>query len=377
MSTNEGSEIRVSAYRGLRLTPAASEKLEQKIEDLRAQILREIERQYSDPDRRVKVSDIDTAVGRIRVLSPASKYSSLVTFGSALSACTILIQIIVLAVSSKLMHFSGAPLLAGISAGTAATGTTLLLAQELRRSRRLMSASRSEFIRAFVRVEDRMRINAQELLGSAAKSASLGRIISAIELLQLWAPEDSCTFRHLLGIRNSIVHEDNRNISAEKITEAISEISRLYRLLENDASSRVGRRVKEVTENTVALSYEELVANALRKAHLEVSVARKDAGYDLLAGRCDSLKKVVVKYRSSGLLTVNDVSGVADQSSSTIGTVIVTNAKTSPNVLEYLDLEKWYFKNQTDIEIVSWRDGDDISPLVRAIISENADRGRQ
>jgi hypothetical protein len=376
VSTIKRSTVRVDPARMPQLTPAASEKLEQNIEYVRAQILREISRLSDDSGHLARASDVESAVSRIRFFDSASKYAPrLVLISTIASICAVLGQITVVALSKDAAHINGLAVLIGVTAGATTTAATLLIIQEFKRYRRVMSASEGEFLQAFVQLENRMRKDAQELLGPVADSTGLGRVISAVELLQLWTPEDSLAFRQLLGIRNSIVHEDTRDISAEKIAESFSKVARLSALLETDASSGARRKINEVVANRAALSYEERVANALRRAHLDVSSTQGDVGYDLLVGRSDFLKRIVFKYRRSGLLTVNDISDVVDDLDSLIGTVVITNVEISPYVDEYLGLTQESSGNAETISVVSWRNDEDTNSLVDIIVPEIADSG--
>jgi hypothetical protein len=377
VSTDKRSMIHVDPDHVPELTPAASEKLEQNIEYVRAQILREISRVSAESGHRASASDVDNAVSRIRFFDSASKYATrLAPVSIVASICAVLGQITILAMTKDTAHINGLALLVGVTAGATTTAATLLIIQEFKRHRRVMWASQREFLQAFVQLEDRLRKEAQELLGPIADSTSLGRSISAVELLQLWTPEDSLAFRRLLGIRNSIVHEDSRDISAEKLTEAFSRIARLSALLEMNANSRTRRKINEAVANRSALSYEERVTDAMRKARLEVCSTQGDADYDLLVGRSDFLKRVVFRYRRSGLLTVNDISGIVDGIDSLVGTVVITNAEISPYVYEYLGLaQESSGDGGAKVSVVSWRNDGDTRTLVQAIVPEIEDLG--
>jgi hypothetical protein len=372
MNADSGSALGAEPTEGPQLTPAASEKLDQNVEYVRTQILREISRQSSYPGYRARASDVESAVNRISSFDSASRIVSRTT------VLAIILGIMSLAFellsqlgrnNSSLWLGSGVALLVGITTGT----TVVLIIQEIRRRRRVSSAPVEEFLYACARLEDSMRKHARELLGSLAEDAALGRVISAVELLQLWTPEDSQAFRRVLAIRNSIVHEDSHDISSERIASAFSQMARLSSLLDSNVSSgRTKRRIKDFATSRAALAFEERVTNALRRAGVGVSSAQGDVGYDLLAGRSESLKRIVIKYRASGVLTVNDISDAVDQPQANVDTVIVTNATVSPYVYEYLDLT-YDNSDEKQIKLVRWENGEDTEALVHAITAERAD----
>jgi cystathionine beta-lyase/cystathionine gamma-synthase len=69
-----------------------------------------------------------------------------------------------------------------------------------------------------------------------------------------------------------------------------------------------------------------------------VTPALGDTGYDLLVGRSDSVKRVVVKYQKSGLLKAEDIDGVAQKAKPDVATAIVTNVAVSPYAVDQLEL---------------------------------------
>jgi hypothetical protein len=263
--------------------------------------------------------------------------------------------------SDAQLVYVGAALVGGIATSVA----FMLVVQDSRRRKRSMTSAAAELLHSFARLENSMRRSSQELLGPIADDTNLGRIISALELLQLWTPEDSYSFRRLLGTRNSIAHEDHLQVSSEEVASAYSQIARLSDLLDMDTSGRL----KGLAVSASALWYEERIQNSLRRVGLSVSRAQGDPGYDFLAGKSDTLKRVVCKYRSSGLLTVNDVSETVERLDSAIGTVVVTNAEISPYVHEYIMLTKMQAGRENWIKIVRWRDVSDTNDLMDVISS--------
>jgi hypothetical protein len=347
------------------LTPAASEKLDLNIDSLRAQILREISRQSGHTGSPARASDVDSAVHRISLFDSASRIMSRTTIlAVALSVSSLLVQLLRQIHSSDTVWLdSSVSLLVGVASGT----TLVVIIQELIRRKRRAIAPTHEFLRTCGRLEDSMRSHARELLGPTADTASLGRIISAIELLQLWTPEDSQVFRRILATRNAIVHEDNRAISAGDVASAFSKTSRLFSLLSSVESSERRNRLKALAAGRAALSFEERVANALHQAGIRTSSAQRDSGYDLMAWKSDYLTRIRVRYRHSGLLTVTDISSAVDQAPPDISTVIVTNAEISPYVHEYLELLQGEHGSRKRVVAVRWQGNKDTDTLVNII----------
>jgi hypothetical protein len=132
--------------------------------------------------------------------------------------------------------------------------------------------------------------------------------------------------------------------------------------------------MKEFARSRIALAYEERLANSLRRAGLYVTSAQGDVGYDLLAGSSDLLKRIVIKYRQSGLLTVNDISSAVDRSSPNVATIIVTNTTVSPYVDEYLELSRSSGEPTGHIFVMRWQNNaEDTDALIAAITAEGAD----
>jgi hypothetical protein len=353
------------------LTPAASETLDQNIEFVRAQILHEISRKTGRSGYRARASDVDSAVRQISFFDSASRIVPRTTvFAVILSSASLLVQVTwQLAGSRTAWLDTGVALLVGTASGTA----IVVVIQEIRRHRRLAIEPAREFLRACAGLEDSMRTRARELVGPIADNTSLGRVISALELLQLWTPEDSQAFRRILATRNTIVHEDSRAISSTEIAFAFSGTSRLYSLLSGDRSRETKNPLKEIAASRAALSYEERIANTLRRAGIRVSSVQRDAGYDFMAWKADMLTRVIVKYRHSGILTVSDVNRTADQSPSDIASLIVTNVEISPYVNEYLELLRGQHIDMKQIAAVRWQSSDDTGALVKAMSGQGAE----
>jgi hypothetical protein len=343
------------------LTPAASEKLEQNMETLRLQILREVARKSKGSGARARASDVDSAVSRILLFGSSAARIRFFWPASVLviTVINVLAQLHAVKIGDTQLIYVGLPVIAGIATSVA----LILVVQDARRGNRSGTSSATELLHAFEKLENSMRKSSQELLGPIADDTSLGRVISAVELLQLWTPEDSSSFRRVLGTRNSIAHEEHLQVSPEEMAYAYSQIARLSDLLDKNVSGRL----RGIATN---LWYEERVSNSLRRAGLSVSRAQGDPGYDFLAGKSDILKAVVCKYRSSGLLTVNDVTDTVDKLGSAIGIVVVTNAEISPYVHEYIMLTREQAGREKWMSIVPWRDISDTRALVDVIVSD-------
>jgi hypothetical protein len=351
----------------IELTPAASEKLDQNIDLVRQQILREISRQRRGPGQLARVSDVESVVHDIGFLDPASRRAAPVSWVAIVLGCASLAA----ELFSQLDRVGagwlagGLALLTGVAAGL--TLVTVMLMTRRRTATR--SRSRREFRYAFSALEDDVRRHARELIGPAADSASLGRVISAVELLQLWTLEDSRSFRQLLGVRNAIVHEDSYVIPAQRLRTGFTQMSRLSSLLDNRTPLGPDLRKHRPWDARAALVFEERVINVLRRADLDVSSAEGATGNDLLVRAAGSATRVAVKFRKTGILAVADIADVVDKAEPGVHTVIVTNAAVSPYCYQYAQLARNGDSHPRTVSIVAWQDGHDTQPLISAIRS--------
>lgn len=368
MSTGKASVLGAGSFREPELTPAASETLDRNVASIRQQILRELAREYRDPDHRIRTSDVESAVNSISAFATSrirasSRITKLAIF---LAAVCLAGQIVILISGSReTWLISAVAAMAGATAGTA----FVLVMQDVRRRRRRSRTSLHEFLRAFDALEDDVRRHARELLGDSADIAGLGRAISAVELMQLWTPEDSQEFRRVLAMRNSIVHEDSHQFSANDIATAFSQMARLTSLLDGGSEVSAKGKLADLTENRAARVFEDRVANALRRAGFSVSVAQGEPDYDLLAEKSGTLKKVAVKYRKSGLLTVQDVADIAEKAEPGAATIVITNVPVSPYTFSYLELSA---NTRGTISIMTWPDVSNPEPLVDAVTAAAA-----
>jgi hypothetical protein len=354
------------------LTPAASEALDQNVENIRLQILREIARVYRDPGHRVRTADVESAMNSVTAFDAPSRFgASLKTMLAIfLAVVTLVVELVTqISKSSETWFTTAVALMVGVTTGTG----LVIVVQETRRRRRRSHASLHEFLRTFGAMEDAVRDHARELLGGIADNASLGRAISAIELMQLWTPEDSQIFRRLLAVRNAVVHEESRDLPVREVAAGFSQMARLTSLLESASVTGTRSKLADFTESRAALVFEERVAHALRRAAVSVATVQSDSGYDLLIERSDIVRKVIIKYRKSGLLAVHDIADVVEKVKPGIATTIVTNAAVSPYVNEYLELSRDDGGDTKQISIVSWRDQADKERLVYAIMAVAAD----
>jgi hypothetical protein len=354
----------------IELTPAASEKLDQNIDLVRQQILREISRQRRGQGQLARVSDVESVVHDIGFLDPASRPASPVAWLAVVLGCTSLGAELL----SQLDRVGGAWLAGALALLTGvAAGLTLVTVMPMAKRRTATrSRSRREFRYAFSALEDDVRRHARELIGPAADSASLGRVISAVELLQLWTLEDSRSFRRLLGVRNSIVHEDSYVIPAQKLRTGFAQMTRLSSLLDNRTPLDPDLRTRRPRDARAALLFEERVINALRQADLDVNSTHGATGNDLSVRTAGSVTRVVVKFRKTGILAVADIADVVDKPEPGVNTIIVTNAAVSPYSRQYAQLANNGDSRRGTVSIVSWRDGHDAQALISAIRSGSA-----
>jgi len=357
------------------LTPAAEERLDQNVAVIRQQILRELSRhQPRGQEHIVRAADVEKATQHIftdditvRLSRIARAFLVLVASGAVL-AFILLESISVKGSSSTAWLAIGTSVMIGITSGVAAS----LVVHEVRVRHRTSYKPIREFMLAFANLESEIRVKARELLDDGSDTASLGRVVSAMEILQLWTPEDSYEFRKLLSLRNSIVHEDSRTLPAEKIAQSFVEMTRLESLLNLNSARRAKSWGIAATNRKSSLAFEERLANALREASIHVEAAPAGAGYDLLAGNREEVKRIVTKYRQSGPLTVNDVSNIA--SAVNTPTVVVTNAPVSPYVQQILELAP-QGREGSSVSVVQWQPGNPTDALVAAIESPSHPRG--
>lgn len=337
----------------LELTPAASERLDRNVERVRQEILREISRRHRGSDYRARASDVDNALNDL-----ASRYAPSRTIWWA---AWIAAGIATVGLVTALVGQVGRPeklwpaISAALAAGIASATTLAIVGLWAMRRRGNLSMSSRQFVAAFDVLESGMRQQSRELMGSTADVAGLGRVISAVELLQLWTPEDSQEFRRLLVLRNAIVHDDRRSVYAKSMATGFDEMAHLSRLLtanDSDAS----RRMKDITTHRTARAFTDRVASALREAGIDVISAHDDVYYNFIASSAGLAKRIVVKYRKLGPLSVHDIADVVDKSDPDAETWIITNAAVSPYAEEYVQLARDPSGRDRTITIVSWQD---------------------
>jgi hypothetical protein len=347
----------------LELTPAASERLDQNVELVRQQLLREMSRQHSGSGYRVRASDVDSALNEIGIVGTSMRTVRSVAWLAAGIAAAGLITALIGQVSKPrvLWPLVGAALAAGVASGT----TLAIIGLETMRRRLNLSRSSRQFVNTFDALESAMRQQSQRLMGAAAESASLGRVISAVELLQLWTWEDSREFRRLLAVRNAIVHEDSRTVSAPRLSTGSEQMARLSDLLTAHDSGGSGR-IRDIANHRTARAFTDRVASALREAGVDVIPTHGDVYYDLLARSAGIARRIVIKYRRSGLLSVDDINDVVEEPDEDTETWIVTNVAVSPYAEEYVQLAHDSSGRRRKITIVSWAD-DYPATLFRAL----------
>lgn len=353
----------------LELTPAAAERLDQNVEFVRQRILREMSRQHSASGYPARASDVDTALNDIGILGSWSRKARSVAWLAAGIAAAGLITALLGQVGRPEMLW---PIISAALAAGVASGTALAIVS-LEAMRRRLGVPRScrQFLNAFDSLEAEMRQRSLQLMGAAADSASLGRVISAVELLQLWTPDDSREFRRLLAVRNAIVHEDGRAISSHRIATGLSQMYRLSALL-SAGNSFANRSIREVAAHRAARAFTDRVASALRQVGVDVITTHGDAYSDLIIRSGGSAKEIVTRYRKSGPLSVSDITDVVEQSDPNAEIWVVTNATVSPYADEYVQLARDKSGRHPAITIVSWPD-DHPQALLDALTHPKAD----
>jgi hypothetical protein len=369
MSVEKISALGARALPEPELTPAASEILDRNVEGIRRQILREIARVYlREPGYRARAADVESAVHNIAAFDAVSRPSGsrwATRLAIGLAAASLSVQLAVLATKSgQAWLIAAGALMVGTTTGVAA----ILVMQESRQRRLRSQRSANEFLQSFDTLESAVRDRARELLGDGAETGSLGRAISAVELIQLWTPEDSQAFRRIIAIRNSIVHEVNREPPVDEIAAGFSHMARLATLLRIKPAGTIRSKLSELNDVRAARVFAERVANTLRQAGLYTTPAQGDPGYGFLAGRSDSLKRVVIKFRRSGLLKADDVSEIAENAKPGMVTLVVTNVEISPYALDQIELSG-KSHTQNSVSVFSWPDQSDPAPLVKAVTS--------
>jgi hypothetical protein len=372
MSTENAAASARSEVEELDLTPAASEALDINADSFKRQVLIELSRRHRDPDSKVRMSDVQLAVAQIVADGPKNIkiVPRLIRLALTLTVLTLIAQTLIgLHGTTQSWIISGAALLAGISTGT----TMVIVVQDVRRRRRESPAASQEFLREILSLEWSARRVVAQALGDGAEKSSLGRIISALEILDIWTPEDSQVFRRLLFLRNSLVHEDSRILSQEDIGFGLSQAARLLSLI------RRGQKAVEVSggkdyltpyRRRSAISFEERVAHALRQASFDVVSAQRDYGYDLLTETPAGSVAIVTRYRNDGFLEVADIVQSLQRKSPDVTMALVTNAPLSPSAIRYLASPN--VANRPPI-VISWLEGESNEKLVQSIMHAAAE----
>jgi len=368
MSTERIPLLQGSSQDAGSLTPAASEALRQSVESYRQQLLRESSRVARGSGKVIRSSDIESALSSIGPSKSATRgVAPLRTlFTVLLAAVALTVQIV-----AQITGSIGSLVLSvgSIFAGAAAATATVIVVQERRkRTRRASASAGMTFVSSFAALEDLLRERSQELLGEVADTAGLGRVISAVELMQLWTPEDSQIFRRILSMRNALVHEETRVLPPGDVIAALAQMARLSSLL--SVTPTRGPKVKfaQIKDNRAALVFEERIASTLRGAGFNVVTATAGAGYDFLVSRNDRACCLVAKYRHSGPTSILDVSGIVERAPTNLFTILVTNTSPSAYVTDYLSLPSDENPGkQKRISLVVWTDSMSAEILVDAV----------
>jgi uncharacterized protein YoaH (UPF0181 family) len=352
----------------LELTPAASEALDLNADLFKRQVLHELSRTHSRRGYRVRVSDVQLAADQVVAKGPRSaKVVRLLTrLALILAGIALFVQTLIsLTGVGQSWVVSAAALLTGISTGTA----TVLVVQEFRGRRKETTASRG-FLWEIQALEWSARQAVKQVLGREAENASLARVLSALEILEVWTPEDSQVFRRLLFLRNSLVHEDSRILSSDDIGFGLSQASRLSDLIrrgEKALKTETGQGLLGSSSwlRRAASTYEERVAHALREASFEVVGAQGDYGYDILTETPSGSLAIVIKHRDGGTLEIGDLRQFAPGRLPNMTAALVTNVPLSDSATNYLrSLES--LANR--VIVVPWLEEESDSKLVERIL---------
>ena len=127
-----------------------------------------------------------------------------------------LVLIIFILINTKVISNSTnwTPVIGGLAGVLVAVSGRALVRRTASRSERLQSADKTEraaaerrFIKAMVRLETTATTNVSERLGEGPDAISLGMILRVLEEEGIWSQNDVQSFRHLLRVRNSLVHD--------------------------------------------------------------------------------------------------------------------------------------------------------------------------
>jgi hypothetical protein len=349
------------------LTPAASEALDLNADLFKRQVLLELSRKPTG--HRARVSDVQQAVDR--VAGDGKRYANMASllarFAVLLSAGTLAFQILIQAKLSERDWAVGlAAVLVGISTGT----TIVMLIQEGRRRSRERRVSAGGFLREIQTLEWSARRIAVLALGENSEAASLRRIISVLEMLDVWTPEDSQIFRRLLSIRNKIVHEYSGSLSPAETTFGLSQAARLSKLIRarERELAHSSERISVWSHRSprrAALSYEERVASALRRASFDVMGAQGEHDYDLLAETPRGTVAIIIKYRSGDCLEIGDIFLAAKKGPHGLPLIIITNAQLSAAAVDYLASPD---VTSALVRVISWSEDEPDDVLVERVL---------
>lgn len=349
---------------GMELTPAASEALDQSADSFRRQVLQELSRTHRSSNYRIRMSDVQQAVSEIPGGWQIDRSYLYLLIAAVLASAASLITLIFTSIaalngSAKALVIGGSAFLVGI-----ACGSVVFLVVEKRGTSRT-SLSR-KFLRQVSALESGARQAAEKVLGSQAEDSSLGRIISVLELLEIWTPEDSQVFRKLLSLRNRIVHEDYRSFPPRDIGAGASQAARLLDLIDrrmDTGKASQGRSLWKLAHGNFPreIAFEEQVTNALRNASFHILGVQQDRGYDLLIETPNGSVAVIVKYKEHGDLAMDDIVG---RKLPNINTVIVTSAPISEAVRRFIASSG---ATGLRLSAISWRPEDSDATLAESI----------
>lgn len=145
---------------------------------------------------------------------------------------------------------------AGVLSGIAVTVVTSLIARRSRSaSRRREGVNRTErlaaerrFIESMMKLEATAAGTVSDRVGEAPDAIPLGIILRTLEDAGIWSENDVAYFRHLLRVRNSLVH-DRDILDAASLQSETKGAKRLMRILEHASMRSRGGLLSEEEAN--------------------------------------------------------------------------------------------------------------------------------
>ncbi|MEU8337914.1 hypothetical protein [Micromonospora tulbaghiae] len=225
----------------LQLTDGASQVLSAHLETTRNRILREVRRVYSQgggPAGRVHAEDVRKAIRQLAVSDAKMHY-----VGMLRRVNRRLAYVAIVLGTASLLTFSAAnlgldsnawyaaPL--AMSLGVAGAAVTETVRSLLRRRQEDKVANARAFLRRFVELEISARNFVAREKGTAAADGPLSPVFETLVAEKIWSEKEVNTFRLLLRLRNSLVHEQTLELSQADLRVALQQIERLREVIPN------------------------------------------------------------------------------------------------------------------------------------------------